>query len=246
MHETIRFAKAIRQAAEQLRAVRDDAQAADLLEGLRWPNGCECIRCSSRDVYAMKNRAGDARASQLRWRCRSCSKTFTVKADTPLDGTRFPMASVARGLGVTAQGVDDFLVTRLNKEAQVAVHSAAEHREDFIEMVFPAAEKRIRRKLAAAAATAAVAGFALAVAVGTGAFPSGSAEGSLVLASDSEESDPPLASDGLPNRLRDGWRHEGDSVLVTTDREEGESDDELLARHMEVVELMKLARPPDQ
>lgn len=171
---------------------------------------------------------GGGRNPGLRWRCRDCEQRWTVKHGTPFEGTRIPMAGVARGLGVTAAGVDRDLIPRLQREAHLAPATATEHRDSFIEVVFPEGDPTTTRspRWAIAAAVA-----ALVFAAGTWA--------ALYDVGTTEAATAPV------DRYRETWRSQGDLVIIETDRVPGESDGDLMARHREAIEAHKIVSPPD-
>jgi transposase-like protein len=64
-----------------------EEQAAELLEGLRWPTGAACTHCGSVDVYRLQ---GPAYRLTLR-HCRDCRKQFSVTTGTVMERSRVKM-----------------------------------------------------------------------------------------------------------------------------------------------------------
>lgn len=63
----------------------------DRLEDLRWGNHPTCPRCESDDVYYMRS-VGGGRNRDMRWRCRSCERMYTVRTGTIFEETRVPLS----------------------------------------------------------------------------------------------------------------------------------------------------------
>jgi transposase-like protein len=72
-------------------ACADEAAAVEFLESLRWGDEVCCPRCGDCDVYQMKKRGTDERNDRYLWRCRGCSKQFTVRVGTIMEDSPIPL-----------------------------------------------------------------------------------------------------------------------------------------------------------
>ncbi len=72
-------------------ACASEPHAVEFLEAMRgWDTNPYCARCGSVNVYQMSGRDGSRNARFL-WRCRDCSKHYTVRADTVMEDSRIPL-----------------------------------------------------------------------------------------------------------------------------------------------------------
>jgi transposase-like protein len=72
-------------------ACADETAAVEFLESLRWDDEPSCPRCGDTDVYAMKDRKTGERNARYLWRCRGCSKQFTVRVGTIMEDSPIPL-----------------------------------------------------------------------------------------------------------------------------------------------------------
>lgn len=59
---------------QAIRYFSDEQVCIDAVATMRWPNGPVCPRCGHKEHYYL--------ATQKRWKCKKCSKQFSVKAGT--------------------------------------------------------------------------------------------------------------------------------------------------------------------
>ena len=59
---------------QAIRYFSDEQVCIDTVAALRWPNGPVCPKCGSTEHYYL--------ATQKRWKCKKCSKQFSVKVGT--------------------------------------------------------------------------------------------------------------------------------------------------------------------
>jgi transposase-like protein len=66
----------------------DPEAAAELLEGIRWPNGTVCPHCGEHDrvPYRLKGKA-----KRRLWKCAACRKQFTVTVGTIFESSHIPL-----------------------------------------------------------------------------------------------------------------------------------------------------------
>ncbi len=72
-------------------ACADEGAAVEFLEAMRWDGEAACPRCGDEDVYQMKNRQTGERNKRFLWRCRGCSRQFTVRIGTVMEESRIPL-----------------------------------------------------------------------------------------------------------------------------------------------------------
>lgn len=89
-------------------ACADDGAALAFFERLRWGDDACCPRCGNMDVYKMRDKATGKRQKQMLWRCRGCSKKYSVRTDTVMEHSRIPLRFWAHALwrmGASKKGV---------------------------------------------------------------------------------------------------------------------------------------------
>lgn len=72
-------------------ACADETAAVEFLEKQRWEDMPCCPECGSVDVYQMQDRKTGERQANFRWRCRDCSKQYTVRTGTVFEESRIPL-----------------------------------------------------------------------------------------------------------------------------------------------------------
>ena len=106
----------------------DEQICIDTVAALRWPSGAECPACGHKEHYYLK--------TQKRWKCKECTKQFTVKLGTIFEESPIPLSKwlvalwmlvncrngvssyeVARDLGVTQKSAW-FMLHRLRLALQ--------------------------------------------------------------------------------------------------------------------------------
>jgi transposase-like protein len=74
------------------RACQDETAAVEFLESQRWgETGPCCPRCGDTDVYQMRDRATGERSRRYLWRCKGCSKQYTVRVGTVYEDSPIPL-----------------------------------------------------------------------------------------------------------------------------------------------------------
>src|SRR6266496_882502 len=62
----------------------DEQVCIDTVAKMRWPNGPECPACGRKEHYYLK--------TQKRWKCKECTKQFTVKLGTIFEESPIPLS----------------------------------------------------------------------------------------------------------------------------------------------------------
>jgi len=73
------------------RAIGDEDAAIELVEKWRWGNNPTCPHCGSCNVYTMTDAATGDRNKRRLWRCRTCTKQYTVRIGTVMERSHLPM-----------------------------------------------------------------------------------------------------------------------------------------------------------
>jgi hypothetical protein len=72
-------------------ACMDETAAVEFFEEQRWGKDPRCAHCESREIYQMRDRKTGERNKRFLWRCRSCNKQFTVRANSVYEDSPIPM-----------------------------------------------------------------------------------------------------------------------------------------------------------
>jgi len=72
-------------------ACADETAAVEFLEEQRWGDNPGCPHCGADNVYQMTKRGSDERNDRLLWRCRECSKQYTVRVGTIMEDSPIPL-----------------------------------------------------------------------------------------------------------------------------------------------------------
>lgn len=77
--------------AEVPKACSDELAAVEFLEKQRWGSDPRCAHCGSDRVYKMTDAATGERSKRFLWRCRECSKQYTVRVGTVFEESRIAL-----------------------------------------------------------------------------------------------------------------------------------------------------------
>lgn len=105
-------------------ACRDETAAVAFLENLRWEDDPCCAHCGSVDVYQIKARDGSQREKHMRWRCRDCSKLYSVRTGTVFEDSRVPLHKWAHAFWSIAASKKGKSALQLKRELQVTYKTA--------------------------------------------------------------------------------------------------------------------------
>lgn len=100
------------------RAMVDEEAAVEFWERHRWGDSPACIRCGSVDVYKIKN---DARR---RWRCRSCSRMYTVKMGTVMQDSNIPLRFWTMALHFMTAGKKGYAAKQFQRQSGLSYKSS--------------------------------------------------------------------------------------------------------------------------
>lgn len=97
----------------------DEAAAVAYFEAQRWPSGPVCTRCQSPDVY----NARAVRRMTL-WKCRKCSRQFTVTSGTVMEATKLPLRKWLFAFHMIGAGKKGISSRQLGRMIGVTLRSA--------------------------------------------------------------------------------------------------------------------------
>jgi len=104
-------------------AAVDETKSVEFLEQQRWAGQVACPRCESVEVYKMIGRDGQ-RNKDYRWRCRSCSKFFTVRTGTIFEETRLPLRVWVTAFWKACSSKKGISALQLSREMEITHKSA--------------------------------------------------------------------------------------------------------------------------
>ncbi|MFZ2874689.1 MAG: IS1595 family transposase [Phycisphaerales bacterium] len=104
-------------------ACADEKAAVEFFERKRWGDCPCCPHCGDTNVYAMKGRDGD-RNKDFRWRCRGCSKLYSVRTGMIFEESLIPLHKWARALWEAAASKNGVSALEISRKVQVSYKSA--------------------------------------------------------------------------------------------------------------------------
>jgi transposase-like protein len=105
------------------KAATSEALSVAFLENQRWDGNVTCPRCEASDVYQMGGRDGQ-RNKDYRWRCRACSKFFTVRTGTIFEETRLPLRVWVTAFWKICASKKGVSALQLSREMEISHKSA--------------------------------------------------------------------------------------------------------------------------
>lgn len=105
-------------------ACSSEAAAVDFFERKRWPISPCCPCCGDVDVYQMKDRHTGERNKDYRWRCRGCSKLYTVRTGMIFEESLIPLHKWARAMWEAASAKNGISALEMSRKVQVSYKSA--------------------------------------------------------------------------------------------------------------------------
>jgi len=102
----------------------DEPSAVAFMETRRWKNGYACPICGSVDVYQMKNRETGARNKDFRWRCKGCSKMYSVRTGTVMEESRLPIRVWCYAFWKACASKKGVSALQISRECEVSYKSA--------------------------------------------------------------------------------------------------------------------------
>lgn len=104
-------------------ACAQEAAAVEFFERKRWGDAPCCPHCGSQAVYKMTGRDGQRNARFL-WRCRDCSKQYTVRVGTIFGESLIPLHKWARAFWEACACKNCISALELSRKLQITHKSA--------------------------------------------------------------------------------------------------------------------------
>lgn len=101
----------------------NETAAVEFFEAQRWGALPCCVHCGSVEVYKMAGRDGQ-RSKRFLWRCRDCSKQYTVRTGSIYEESLVPMTKWARAFWEAACCKNGISALELKRKVQVSYPTA--------------------------------------------------------------------------------------------------------------------------
>jgi transposase-like protein len=105
-------------------ACASESAAVAFLEEQRWSDTPCCAHCGSVDVYQMKDRKTAQRNRRFLWKCRDCTKMFTVRTNTVYAESLIPLHKWCRALWECASAKNGCSALEMSRKLQVTYRTA--------------------------------------------------------------------------------------------------------------------------
>ncbi|MBS0187494.1 MAG: IS1595 family transposase [Planctomycetes bacterium] len=105
-------------------ACADEAAGVEFFERKRWGDCPCCPNCGDVDVYQMKDRKTGQRNKDFRWRCRGCSKLYSVRTGTVFEESLLPMHKWARAVWEASVSKNGVSALELSRKLEITYKSA--------------------------------------------------------------------------------------------------------------------------
>ena len=105
-------------------ACASEVEAVNFLEAQRWSGSPKCPECESDNVYAMRDRATGERNKRYLWRCRHCSRQFTVRTGTIYEESLVPLRKWLRVLWEASTCKNGVSALEISRKIQVTYKTA--------------------------------------------------------------------------------------------------------------------------
>ena len=105
-------------------ACASELAAVEFLERKRWGDSPCCAECGSVDVYKMMDKQSGERGRRFLWRCRDCSKQYTVRTGTIYAESLIPLHKWCRALWECGSAKNGVSALEMSRKLQVSYKSA--------------------------------------------------------------------------------------------------------------------------
>jgi transposase-like protein len=110
--------------AEMPAACASEAAAVEFFERKLWGDTPCCRHCGSVAVYQMKDRATGKRNARFLWRCRDCSKQYTVRVGTIFSDSPIPLHKWARVIWEASSAKNGVSAMEMSRKLEISYKSA--------------------------------------------------------------------------------------------------------------------------
>lgn len=101
----------------------DEAKAVAFLEKCRWGDAPTCAHCDSTNVYQMKDVSGQ-RSKRFLWKCRTCTKQYTVRVGTVMEHSHIPLRSWIYAVWQVATCKKGVAALQIKRQVQITYRAA--------------------------------------------------------------------------------------------------------------------------
>lgn len=105
-------------------ACANEAAAVEFVENKRWGDCPCCVHCGSVAVYKMTDRKTGERNKRFLWRCRDCSKQYTVRVGTIFNESLIPLHKWCRAFWEAASCKNGVSAREMERKLQVTYKTA--------------------------------------------------------------------------------------------------------------------------
>jgi len=107
------------------RACMDETTAVEFFEEMRWgETGPCCSSCGSVNVYKMRDRKTGGRNKRFLWRCKDCSKQYTVRIETVYEDSPIPLRHWAYAFWKACSSKKGGSALQIKRETRLTYKSA--------------------------------------------------------------------------------------------------------------------------
>jgi transposase-like protein len=105
-------------------ACSNELAAIEFFEIQRWGDTPICAHCGSESVYKMMDASGQNRSARFLWRCRECSKQYTVRIGTVCEETRLDLRHWCYAFWRAATSKKGVAALEIMRHCQISYKSA--------------------------------------------------------------------------------------------------------------------------
>ncbi|MFN0244422.1 MAG: IS1595 family transposase [Planctomycetota bacterium] len=105
-------------------ACASELAAVEFLEAQRWGGSTTCPHCTSGNVYKMTDRKTGQRSARFLWRCKGCSKQFTVRVGTVFEDSKIPLRHWAHAFARACASKKGISAKQIQRETGLSYESA--------------------------------------------------------------------------------------------------------------------------
>lgn len=104
-------------------ACSNEQAAVEFLEARRWPTGAKCPECESSSVYQLRKKETGER-NRFLWRCKECSRQFTVRTGTVYAESLIPLHKWLRAMWESASAKNGVSALEMSRRLEISYKAA--------------------------------------------------------------------------------------------------------------------------
>jgi transposase-like protein len=109
--------------ADVIREFHDEEACICFLETQRWPNGVECVKCTSKRISRVTSK-GKTGKPRFIYECLACSNQFSVKSGTLFHDSHIPLTKWFMAIALICQAKKGISANQVGRTIGVSVKSA--------------------------------------------------------------------------------------------------------------------------